>query len=181
MLRKLLLYLALLLLTQCSKCKDAPAPADPASQLPPATQTGVNTLGCLVNGQPYTPQGNTGTSNFGLTYDPGFRGGAIVIETYRVEGNRTKFLSIDAAPVNTVGNYSLDLGAGIGEVLYSNGELSLCGVMYDSRGVTYRKSRLIITRFDSNSRIIAGTFDAIIARTGCDTLKITQGRFDAKF
>ena len=75
---KLLLYPALLLLTQCSKCKNDPQPNDPASQLPPATQTGANTFGCLVNGQPYTPKGNTGASNFGVTYDPSFRGGARV-------------------------------------------------------------------------------------------------------
>ena len=40
---KLLLYSALLLLTQCSKCKNDPAPeppASPLSQLPPETQTG---------------------------------------------------------------------------------------------------------------------------------------------
>ena len=178
---KLLLYPALLLLTQCSKCKNDPAPNDPASQLPPATQTGANTFGCLVNGQPYTPKGNTGASNFGVTYDPSFRGGAIVIETYRVEGGGlTKFLSIDATPVNTSGNYSLNLSTGLGEVLYSSGGPSPCGFMYDSRDVTYRKATLIITRFDVNGRVIAGTFDAIIARTGCDTLKITQGRFDKK-
>ena len=179
---KLLLYLALLLLTQCSKCRNDPAPADPARELPPATQTGANTFGCLVNGQPYMPKGNTGASNLGVTYDPGFRGGAVTIETYRVEsGGLTKFLSIDAAPANNPGNYSLNLDAGIGNVLYSSGGVQPCGFMYDSRDVTYRKATLNITRFDANSRIIAGTFDAVIARNGCDTLKVTQGRFDAKF
>ena len=47
--RKLLLYLCLATPTQCSKCKkDDPALLD---QFPPATQTGANTFGCLVNGQ----------------------------------------------------------------------------------------------------------------------------------
>ena len=179
---KLPLSLAVLMLTQCSKCKNDPAPADPARQLPPATQTGAGTFGCLVNGQPYTPKGNNGMSNLYVSYDPTFRGGALGIETYRVEGGGlTKFLSIDAAPVNAPGNYSLNLGPGIGEVLYSSGGGQPCGFMYDSRDVTYRRATLNITRFDMNSRIIAGTFDAIIARTGCDTLKVTQGRFDAKF
>ncbi|WP_310396475.1 hypothetical protein [Hymenobacter sp.] len=177
MVRKLPVYLALLLLTQCSKCKqDDPAPLD---QLPPATQTGANTFGCLVNGQAYTPKGSNGMSNFYVSYDPTFRGGAFGIETYRVEDKGlTRYLNIDAAPINAVGSYSLNLGAG--EVLYSSGEGSLCGFMYDSRDVTYRKATLIITRFDKNSRIVAGTFDAVIARNGCDTLKITQGRFDKK-
>ncbi|MBF9223294.1 hypothetical protein [Hymenobacter ruricola] len=181
-LRKFLLYLCLLTLTQCSKCKNDPTPQDPAAQLPPATQTGAGTFGCLVNGQVYTPQGNTGTNNLGITYDPGFRGGSIVIETYRTEGGGlTKYLSIDAAPIKAEGSYSLNLGTGIGEVLYSSGGPAPCGFMYDSRDVTYRKATLLITRLDVNSRIIAGTFNATIARAGCDTLRITQGRFDAKF
>lgn len=29
--------------------------------------------------------------------------------------------------------------------------------------------------------IIAGTFDCTIYQTGCDTLRITEGRFDLKF
>ncbi|HEX8328707.1 MAG TPA: hypothetical protein VF629_14285 [Hymenobacter sp.] len=180
--RKLLLYAALLTLTQCSKCKDDPRPRDPAAQLPPATQTGAGTFGCLVNGQAYTPKGSNGMSNFYVSYNPTFRGGAFGIETYRVENkDLTRYLNTDAAPVNSVGSYSLNLGAGVGEVLYSSGEGALCGFMYDSRDMTYRKATLIITRFDKSNRIVAGTFDAVIARTGCDTLKITQGRFDAKF
>lgn len=59
--RRLPLYLALVLLTQCSECKNDPTPRDPADQLPPATQTGANTFGCLVNGQPYTPSGSNST------------------------------------------------------------------------------------------------------------------------
>lgn len=63
--RKLPLSLCLLL-TQCSQCKkDDPAPEE---QLPPATQTGANTLGCLVNGQPYTPGGYKGTANYAVLY-----------------------------------------------------------------------------------------------------------------
>lgn len=82
-----LLYAALLLLTQCSKCKNDPTPADPASQLPPATQTGRNTFGCLVDGQAWTPNGNNGTSNFRLTYDPATAGGDLIIRTYRYDAN----------------------------------------------------------------------------------------------
>ncbi|TGE26703.1 hypothetical protein [Hymenobacter metallicola] len=175
------LYASLLLLTQCSKCKQGDP--FPKNQLPWATQTGANTFGCLVNGQLYLPQGNVGSRNFNVSYDPTFRGGAVVIETYRVENNRTKFLSIDAAPITAIGSYSLDLQQGVGEVLYTDtdGQLSPCSAMYDSRDVSYRKGRMNITRFDQQARIISGTFDVTIGRTGCDTLKVTQGRFDARF
>ena len=61
-----LLLVALLSLSQCKK--NAPAPA--AEQLPPATQTGANTFGCLLNGQPWMPQGYNGTSNYSVYYDP---------------------------------------------------------------------------------------------------------------
>ena len=46
----LLLLATLLGLSQCKK--NDSGPADPASQLPPATQSGANTFGCLLNGQP---------------------------------------------------------------------------------------------------------------------------------
>ena len=51
-----LLLAALLGLSQCKK-------HDPESALPPATQTGASTFGCLVNGQAWTPKGNNSYSN----------------------------------------------------------------------------------------------------------------------
>jgi hypothetical protein len=60
---------AALLSTGCQK-----ADSDPVGQLPPATQTGANTFGCLVNGQSYTPSGNNGTANYAVLYGLGFQG-----------------------------------------------------------------------------------------------------------
>ena len=65
-LRKVFLYLCLATLTQCFKCKrDDPQPQppkDPLSLLPPETQTGKGTCGCLVNGKafiaPFTTSAN---------------------------------------------------------------------------------------------------------------------------
>ena len=83
MLRKLLLYAALLTLTQCSQCKKNDP--TPLAQLPPATQTGANTFGCLVNGQVWLPNQNYGPSNVVL-YELGVNlpiGGNLNIGTYR--------------------------------------------------------------------------------------------------
>jgi hypothetical protein len=42
---------------------------DPVSQLPPETQTGANTFGCLVNGQVFKPGGsNLSGPNLAATY-----------------------------------------------------------------------------------------------------------------
>ncbi|UOQ73224.1 hypothetical protein [Hymenobacter cellulosilyticus] len=57
------LLLAILPLLQCKSDVTGPE-----SQLPPATQNGANTFGCLVNGRPWTPRGNTGTSNYAVLY-----------------------------------------------------------------------------------------------------------------
>ena len=40
---------------------------------------------------------------------------------------------------------------------------------------------LTITKLDHSNRIISGTFNAILFKQGCDTIKITEGRFDMKF
>lgn len=37
-----------------------------------------------------------------------------------------------------------------------------------------------ITRFDLSMGIISGTFEFTLSKTGCETISITDGRFDAK-
>ena len=180
--RKLLLYLCLATLTQCSKCKNDPAPADPASQLPPATQTGANTFGCLVDGKPYTPKGSTGTSNFNVMYDPVLNGGDLIIAADRIEGSRQWYITILAAPVTTIGKLSFSRPNGACKALYADTPApSACNLIYSDRDVSYRSGQLEITRFDTRARIVSGTFNFKLLQAGCDTLRITQGRFDAKF
>ena len=77
-----LLLAALLGLSQCRK--NNPNPVD---QPPPATQTGANTFGGLVNGQAWTPQGNEGSSNYSVSYDPTYHLGTLSVAAYRLSGN----------------------------------------------------------------------------------------------
>lgn len=53
--------------------------------------------------------------------------------------------------------------------------------MIDSTKNFYRQDNLNFTKIDLSAGIIAGTFDCTIHQTGCDTLRITEGRFDLKF
>lgn len=46
---------ATLLLLGSACDREEPQPVDPVSLLPPATQTGENTLGFLLDGEPWTP------------------------------------------------------------------------------------------------------------------------------
>ena len=61
--------------------------------LPPATQEGKNTLGFLLNGQPWTPQGNNGTANLSIDFDAGLNNGIFSLSAYRIINsvNRQRF------------------------------------------------------------------------------------------
>jgi hypothetical protein len=44
----------------------------------------------------------------------------------------------------------------------------------------YRKGTLTIIRLDLTKGIIAGTFEFTLAKPGCDTIRVTNGRFNKK-
>ena len=167
--------LAALLLSACTK--DDP---DPASQLHPATQTGANTVGCLLNGQPWAPVGNGTSRNFFIDYDTGYPGGLfnLSVEKYlNSTPNGAQYLSIYVNPMPQGGTY--DLGnISLTSISFSNPSV---GCSYESRDAdNYCQGTLTITRLDTQARIISGTFSFTLAKPGCDTLKVTQGRFDKK-
>ncbi|WP_400192899.1 hypothetical protein [Hymenobacter sp. B81] len=175
---RLLGYAALLLLTQCSKCKhDDPTPA---AQLPAATQEGKNTFGCLVNGQVWLPQGSSGIApNFRVSYDPGYAGGSLAIRTYRYPTGSSKGqgLILGSGGVARPGTYAL--AAPDAAAFFSNEAWPFPCTEYDNDlPGTYCRGTLTVTRLDIAARIVSGTFAFTLAKPGCDTLRVTDGRFD---
>ncbi|MCB2378572.1 hypothetical protein LGH70_13310 [Hymenobacter sp. BT635] len=173
--KRLLLYAALLLLTQCSKCKQEDP--SPESQLPPSTQTGANTFGCLVNGQPWTPKGGDGTANYTVSYDAAYRKGTLNIYTYRITGTTAytyQSITLFSDSLTRTGIYSLTI-AGHQEGLFS--DLST-GCKFHGNAPHYRRGNLTITRLDLQAGIIAGTFAFTLYKPGCDSIRVTNGRFD---
>ena len=169
-----LLLAALPGLSQCKK--NEPAPVD---QLPPATQTGANTLGCLVNGQPWTPQGFDGSSNYSISYDQAL-GGSFDLRTYRYQQqptNNYQYLILFATRLYGPKSYSfrdsLNTEASFSDRLISC-ELS------SRQSMTYRRGTLTITRLDRQAGIISGTFAFTLAKPGCDTVRVSQGRLDKR-
>lgn len=174
-----LLLAALLGLSQCKK-----SDPDPVSQLPPATQTGANTFGCLVNGQPWLPSGNNGTPNSVALYDPGINtsGGAQVnIAAYRV-GSPDTYMNLYCGPITPLKS-TFTMGIPLNRPplaeatgCYEGGSVSFC-----NSSLAYIKGQIVLTRMDEQAGIIAGTFWFTAVRIGSsDTLKVTQGRFDYK-
>jgi len=189
MFRKLPLYLSLLLLTQCSKCKNNPAPADPAAQLPPATQTGAGTFGCLLNGQPWTPSGTLNVPNFFVLYDPTFQNGTLDVRAYRLFGNapNRQYFSFGGDGVNKTGKYTVTSSVfppvlGTSTAYFSDdSKTAPCNFYNLLPGTTSVSGYFSLSRLDKQQGIVSGTFALTLAQPGCDTLKITNGRFDYKF
>ena len=161
-------YLPLLFLFLFS-CKDD----DANVELPPATQTGERTFGAYVNGEVWVPKGRPSTfrSNFSVVYESGYRGGSLEMEAYRTEDQEN--MHIYMGQLNKEGAYSLDDP--------KNGAAIFRGdCVYEREDEVYREGTLEITRLDMEAGIIAGKFDFILAKEGCDTIRVTEGRFDYK-
>jgi Family of unknown function (DUF6252) len=170
------LYLALGLLTQCSSCKDQDP--SPEEQLPPATQTGANTFGCLVNGKAWTPRGNNGTANFAASYCCSSDGGILNIRVYRIvtSDNIYQNLTLGCSPISAPGTYDFS-NVSQTALSWNDRQQSTCYLSNRDAG-TYCRGQLRVTRLDVQTGIVAGTFDFTLAKPGCDTIKVTQGRFD---
>ena len=183
---KPIIYILLLAITigfsQCCKEKPTSSNDNNIPGLPPATQSGANTFGCLVNGVAWVPQGFGGTNNLSIDYDPGFNNGIFSISAESIV-SQSNFSSIGLSIRDSLNFMNAPLKLNL-----SNN--SLYGVFYSDRNcfITFfdttisRKGTLILTTYDKTKRVIAGTFDAILFKIGCtDTIRITKGRFDFKF
>ena len=168
----LLLLPLLWVLLGCQK--DDPNPVD---QLPPATQTGANTFGCLVNGQAWTPQGYDGGSNYSVVYDPSYAHGTLNISVYRYRGDESskQIMAIYSDSLRTTGNYPL-VKNGRQEALFKDRKIG-CEFFW---GTYFRRGSLTVTRLDLQAGIVSGTFAFTLYKPGCDSVRVTNGRFDKR-
>lgn len=149
----------------------------PSETLPPATQTGANTFGCLKDSKLWLPKGNVGTSNMSPSYDPNFNGQAIFdIAAYRIlSDNDQQYLGIAVEGINNTGIHPVDGTSGNVYFSIKNG----CDYLYSHDTTVHKKGTITITKL--SLPIISGTFEFKIYKKGCgDTIKFTQGRFDIK-
>lgn len=177
----------LLLLALCSifaGCKkDNANAATQQDILPPATQTGANTFGCLVNGKVWIPKGsepNGVKPNPHIIYSTGINGiPYLSIDTRQFSNNSSiGEIYISFGNLNRLGFYMA--GA---DFRFSSGwstVLGNCGMTTLDSTVQSRGGG-VITKLDIPNQIIAGTFAFKAKRPNCDTVFITDGRFDIKF
>ena len=149
--------------------------------MPSATQEGKNTLGFLLNGQQWTPQGNNGTANLSIDFDAGANNGVCGISAYRIisSSNRQYFgigikdsLNFYTAP------FTVSLSkTSLYRFSFSNYNCDIFSTDTDTRVSGF----LTVSTLDRTSRIISGKFSATLSKTGCTEIKITEGRFDMKY
>ena len=170
----LLLLLSTFALSCCNNDDDKPIAE--INKLPPATQTGANTFGCLLDGKAFLPgngqntldcvyqfvndeyyfalQGNNEINNFSVLI--GLSTNAKHIEqnnTYALNGN---------IPFNAYGTYALN------------------GMFSTTDGATYT-GELTITKLDEINHIVSGTFWFDIEDFQDNSHQIREGRFDMQY
>lgn len=185
----LLLFLAL---TGCNKDSTT---IDPLAKLPPETQIGANTFGCIINDQVFYPRDGSGNFGGGIAS----RG---LINWGDPSGNQT-FNEIDCSnskdgkPASKMIIHLQGLAEiGVGEYIWktSNFSNSIDGLqqnylyvkVYNSLLKTYsyygsyeNSGKVIITRYDPVNFIFSGVFSGRLKKKNdTEELEICQGRFD---
>ena len=159
---------------QCKKNKPD------SNGLPAATQEGKNTLGFLLNGQPWIPLGFNGTANLSIDFDPGFNNGVVGIAAYRILSNNVKEtfgIGITDSLNFLVPKYTIGLS---NKSLYRVRFGRYCS-FFSTDSNTNVSGMISISKLDRTNKIVAGTFNATLSKDGCDTIEITEGRFDMKY
>jgi hypothetical protein len=175
-------------LTQCSQCKKndptPQPPKDPLSLLPPETQTGAGTFGCLINGQAYiAPNSISANGDWQsatklaigstMSLNGGTAGSTITILASlngALQDNQNFFIISTATPFPV---FTLGINQ-----FYT--QVAAIPCIYD--GDYFKSGQIQLLRFDGVRRIASGRFAFKLYKPGgCDTLRVTNGRFDVKF
>ncbi|WP_445736416.1 hypothetical protein [Mariniflexile sp.] len=161
----LLVYsLMLMAVTNCKSDDDTPT--NPIDQLPPPTQTGENTFGCLINGDPLFI---TNSNKITAIYQGGF---------VQFGGEGVYIVALDPFTTNIPYDF-LDIGEGTARARYTK-EIQESTFCYYEYGNTY-EGFIKFSKIDKTNYIISGTFEFSTKKDGCPDIKITNGRFDMKY
>jgi hypothetical protein len=190
--------IATLLIIFLAGCSKDSTTKDPIAQLPPATQTGANTFGVVINNQVFYPR--DGSGNFGggkpskglMTWgDASGNDNFDEIDCGNFKDGKPAnkmLIHLQSLNKNGAGDYVLNtsnfqhLSWGLLQnyIYCSVYESSLNGWRYYS---SYENSgKVTITRYDLPNRIVSGFFSGKLRlKDGTEEIEITNGRFDIKW
>lgn len=169
-----LLLLTAITLIGCSK--DDKQSQDPLSQLPPATQIGANTFGCLLDGEAFIPRGGQNPLDCVYQLINGER-------FFNVQGNKedTDFNLIRIS----LSTKAKELEEGETYLLIEN-EVGNAYARYSyNTNATFtsqtNSGTLTITKLDLDNQIVSGIFSFDIIDFEGNLRQIRNGRFDMRF
>ena len=172
----LILFASLFILTCCDKDDDKPK--KPIDKLPPATQNGANTAGCLVNGEAFLPKGNL-QNRLVCNYIDGKDFNISIGEKIN-----DKIRSLNVISYNdnlTVGKiYQLkEFGADskFGEYIIYNQDFSKIEYRTNSSII----GELKITSHNFDKATLSGTFWFDAVNSAGEKVEIREGRFDMEY
>ncbi len=166
--RRFFYIVMLVLLTGFESCDDIIDPKTELEKLPPATQEGKSTFGCLVNGKAWVT--NSSTDALADYQSGSLQIGAGIHERERQQGMILAVLS----GVGEGLSYDLTNDPQYEAKFSSKHSTGLC--FYDDNNTL--SGNLTITKLDQTKLIISGVFYFTTFVSGCDTIKVTDGRFD---
>jgi len=141
--------------------------------LPPATQEGKNTFGCIVNGSVWLPE-----------LPIGYFGGIPRIYASYYKGKLTIGANKYKDPDNWQSIYFYIYNNSKGKFILKKSDLTnkTNGVIFgynhcDLETDSIQSGIIEITRFDTLNHIFSGTFSFEI-KNNCGSVKVTDGRFD---
>ncbi|MBP6758965.1 MAG: hypothetical protein KA133_06915 [Flavobacterium sp.] len=178
--RLLFLLVTILTLTCCDK--DDKNPENPIDRLPPATQTGARTFGCLLDGVAFVP----GNQNFNLD----------CVYQYIIGDYYFTLQSSNTYPNNPsiglgLNTFKLKIEEGKTYILQDNIDGNASGYYLFRNDITgvnefnetsnIEKGEMKITKLDFNKHIVSGTFWYDIKDSKGIIHRIREGRFDMPF
>jgi hypothetical protein len=179
-----ILALILLSLTACKKDKHINGTGTPPpqqQQLPPITTEGKNTFGCLVNGEVWLPE-VTPYLMFVYPLQSSYQNNGFYIKaTKRINNDIYQGLDIQIINLIIEQYYFLNSTSALGNWGAYSDLYKDCLYLTDTTQV----GSVEILKLDIPNKIISGTFEMTLykswSNTDCDTIYITEGRFDVKF
>lgn len=160
-------------------------PQDQLSLLPPTTQTGANTFGCLINGQAFVPKNLSILEGARLQCNYILTGGGHYFTVGCANENSdgsvtdvilyTDSLTVSQGQTLTLSDFNKQ---GMASGSYAIGSAANIPNYYTNNS---HGGQLYISHLDSIKQIISGTFYFKAINSKGDTINVTNGRFDMQY
>ena len=170
-------FLIVLFFSNCKKTATSEL-----DKLPPITQEGKRTFGCLINGNACIPDGGSfiGSPPLRGYYDSDLNGQFAINCEYN-GGKNTIIIAVDS--VLTYHEYEIKdtTNKNVRVAIFNYNQSNICrytGSLYDFISIT---GSVKISNFNLSLGIVSGTFNFDIKTNECGNYEVTNGRFDYKF